>query len=322
MSIFVQFLVFVVICIILAVALIKKLTHEDSETHEDSKKCFLKSIQGFFDSMPKLMKEILLWTSITIMVILFLNIVVTFGEKHGVWIESVMSHEETLLMLISLIATITIAFFQYQIQRTLEKEEDVRRDIATNQHKIELRSERLRSLENISLMTGHGINTHLINNLIAPSYNVSLDYVCYIQLNGDTKKSCVFFPEYFELQNFEVYILDNDDISTLFIIPKENVILNQTMLKISISKYRLQHDRDFENLINRFFASVVQRNRPCVICIRLKIGCYDKSTFVDDGYLKMDYSLNFKVSIQRGYDRYGVFGISISDLQICLENCN
>lgn len=184
--------------------------------------------------------QLIEWILIVVAGLLLLNSIITTMEKINFSIiESTLAYDDTYLMFVSLISTIAIAFFQYRIQNLLQNEEKTKELREKAQHKIELRSEQLHNINQISQLSGICLNNYVSHLTARLKYNIMPDSWFYIRLKGNESNRNIFYLECFEVKEHNVYIIANDNEIK---IPDDNVYFYRNKLCFEVNESFLKYN--------------------------------------------------------------------------------
>lgn len=161
----------------------------------------------------------------TISGVLIFNAFFLFCSKRLIMIESVMDYSDSFATGISLVATMSVAFFQYRIQENIEQEhnfqeqqskefqEDIRK-IEKKYHIQELCSERLRSLKSLEGVKGKAINYAILESSCVHQDSPRPNERLFITIGDKSDISdCKFYHPFFSPYNtkeWSDYIYCND----------------------------------------------------------------------------------------------------------------
>ncbi len=135
---------------------------ENDKEIQQKKICILKTL---LPSVPSFVQG-LCFILPTISGIFIFNAIFKSFERHGFEIESVMTYSDTLLAMVSLVASMAIAFFQYKTQESIDNYQKAIKAKDDAQHINEIRSEQFRSLRSLEGVCGYAVNYNITEAFI------------------------------------------------------------------------------------------------------------------------------------------------------------
>lgn len=222
-------------------------------------------------------------------------------------------------MLLSLIPTVAIAFFQYKIQKISDKEkeeyenylrnrEKYEKEIAQRWHKEELCSERIQNISSSFFLKGYAVNLNIKQSEARYSSLRSggkEDSVFYVELKPEYAQKTKIFPEYFNIDYKKITLANKDVLSSEILSEITNDGFRFWITKSAI-------DAELKKFIIDEYTNSEKKLIPCEILVDLE----DQSLMKD--YLKMQLSIKFNIVATSAYDMYGSFEISIHNVNISL----
>lgn len=259
--------------------------------------------------------SISLWTFLVIIFLLLSNAIFGFCAERKIGFISVLNYKDAQIMMISLIPTVAIAFFQYMIQEELKAEEKIRtqenriRNEMENKrhqlwHRQELCSERIQKFYSFFDLKGEAINLNLVQSLGKYGNLESAKtagYVFYLELHP-TKDKKEIFPGCYKVC-FSNISIDEKKVEMVDGIHTE---LTNNHLKVLLKK-----EFAYETIVTFF----VQNDG--VLKCSFDIDLEDTS--LERGYLHMLLSVSFDIVAQCSYDSYGSFKICTRNVEIQLN---
>ena len=248
----------------------------------------------------------LLFVSIAVEITLFLNSLFHSFEKWGWCVVSPLDYKDALLMFISVVATISIAFFEYRVQIQIEDGNALQEIKRQGWHNEELISELLKSMDSLCQLGGYAINYYIPEAYIFFSERNESAYHIVIGGNNIVDKDCFYHP-YFEVDH-KVYYHDGKD---------RRVQIRDSKL-ISPSCLILDLDES-DNIAQNFFLSPCALNSQFIKQNKLKLTI--ELTVKDLSFASLEsfsYQISFYISPAHsyGYDANGKFMVAIEDVHL------
>ena len=242
-------------------------------------------------------------------------------KKLSIEVDSVLSYSDALLTVISLVASVAIAFFQYKTQEVLEEYQKTIKESDDKQHRYEILSERFRSLKSLEGIQGYSVNFSIIEAFVHSEKRKTNKPLLISIGDKATLSEPIFYHPFFALENDEDWsecilcATDGIDFSVSEISPHHICIELNTENERVIDFITYPIKNKFENIsIPRlefeFKAQVVDQSSNNSLC------CNNES-------MKFDYNICFEIEpLPSGYDVTGKFPICVTNVRknFCSKN--
>lgn len=267
--------------------------------------------------------NIVIWALITSCVTLLVNVIFLLWSRIDLFeLDSLLGYKDAQLMVLSLIPTVAIAYFQYKIQLLSDQESKDRQkalelknkeelEMSAEWHKQELRSDRIRSFSPFSL-NGYAVN-----------FNLSSCLAKYSQLKNGGKENCIFYIELKSNRlNLETFFPECYDVEFTGTAVNAQMLNSDGLIgNIDNDGIRLWLDRDCmdNNDIVQFIMYP-----DAFKCDGLRFETYvnlvDRSISMDNGGLSMKLRIKFDIISKSTYDEFGSFEVKSAHTNIELIN--
>lgn len=262
--------------------------------------------------------SLLLWTFLVLIFLLLSNVIFCFCAERKIGCISLLDYKDAQLMMISLIPTVAIAYFQYRIQEKLKAEEEkrteenrIRNELEDKRHQLwhrqELCSERIQKFYSFFYLEGEAINLNINQCLGKYGYLESAKtegYVFSLELHP-TEDNQEFFPGYYKVR-FSNICIDEKKVEKVEGIHTE---ITNNHLKVLLKK-----EFAYETIVNFFMQ---EEDNDVALKCSFDIDLADTS--LERGYLHMLLSISFDIVTMNSYDNYGSFKIGTSNVEIRLN---
>lgn len=269
-----------------------------------------------FDSIIVFLKKVIFmdiipWIFITIMFVLFTNIIFVYCFENCFVIESLLDYKDVQLMIFSLIPTIAIAYFQYKIQKRSDDEQK-RKD---KWHIEELRYERIKDIYSSLHLSGFAVNLNIKNSIGRYSeYKCGerKDAALYIEINptyfAANDKCFEFFPGYFKVDLKKISIDDTE----VF----DNNVTVSSIIHTEVDKKWLKFWFNQKNICDNFVYPITKDNKK----IHCKIEVFLEDLTLEKDYLKFTLSVEFDMEPNSSCDEYGLFTLGVNNMEMRVLN--
>lgn len=283
-SLGVQFYIWIFLTIVICIFLIFKITKKES-----------------------ILDCILSWIAIVGFFLLSSNILFSFFEEKKLGFVSSLDYKDTMLMIISFIPTIVIAFFQYKIEVNLNAESQKESNLESIRHRKELCSNRIHKIYSLLNLQGYAINLNLSQCFIKYGDLKSekdKGFIFFLELKPTKDNNDELFPGYYEVKFSNICINEKD-------IEKNNGI----NYEITNKHFKFMFKRAFiDENITKFF--IHEKCDDTVLKCSFNLELKDLS--LESDYLHMILSVNFDLVALSFYDEYGCFETSVKNVNIKL----
>lgn len=267
--------------------------------------CRLRKNKNEDSGIKQTLYDALIAFLVFIFILILINACFLVAKKINFIGESVLQYNEAQQMVISALVAGCIAFFQFEIQKAIDRKNSAESEQRKKFHIKEINSERIKEMQIYSEISAYALNFNIPSCRVihAKQYNEQSEVKFFIRIFATNERKQIY-PHYFK---------PNDkDAPDGYGIKVEVIDLGTNTYKYEICPEHIDISflGGFDKLDNFFTAPTLVDGEQVSLDMKIIYNGNDTS-YVEEDYSKIKFNLSFQLIPHNGYDENGKFDIKI-----------